>query len=374
MRTTPSKKHGSAPEKEDAAEFFRAPPGSKLVVATTVEEAIDALGKGPADGYVVLDAKTFRETVNAIRREGGADGPAGTSDRAMRFVPEHLDILFGELTRTQQIFLLQLLRKPGCLVPRGDMLAAIRGGDGTESRRTHSLNQVAHVLRKRLGRAGRCIETVHGVGFRWNRSLESGALSFGFLKVAGLAVMCTLAVVAGSLHFAFRDHGDGGWLAGMPFWSMRDLSPSYSVGEPSASVGYADGHSPWRAADGDEETWFESEGPARAGDWLAFRFPKPLERTAETASARRVEILFGRPGAVDPPLAPPCRVECSDDPFFAPDSWRPAGNVDPATGRFVLPFADLPAASVWSVRVVVAADADVPLCVREACIAPAPAE
>ena len=365
------------------------PPGTKVSTAMTVEEVIRLLESGPTEGVVVLDVNVFREASKTYLQRNRSEGD-GTSDKPPpRFTPEHLNILFGYLTYNEQTFLLTLLREPGAFVSREELFRAIRGGEGTEAHRTHSLNQTACVLRKKLGPkgAGRCIETVRSIGFRWNRDYEPPALSFGFWKVAGLAMLSALVVVAGILRFAPRDRPDdgdsfsatdGGVLASngapgpdntardAPNQAMRSFSELRSFGDPSVSVECAKGHSPWRSVDGLEDTWFESAAPARAGDWISFRFATPLERSAEPGRNRRIEILLGRPGSSSSPFAPPCRVECSADPSGSPDSWRPAGDVDPATGRYALDLEDLPISSVAAIRIVVTSDSDFPLAVREA--------
>ena len=191
-------------------------------------------------------------------------------------------------------------------------------------------------------------------------------------------MLSALVVVAGILRFAPRDRPDdgassssteGGALVSYdtpgpdatarnePVQAMRSFSELRSFGDPSASVECAKGHSPLRSVDGLEDTWFESAAPARAGDWISFRFPDSSDR------GRRIGIRLGRPDAVGP-SSPPCRVEWSSVPSAgASDAWFPLGDVDPATGLFA---ADLPASPVTAVRIVVTADSSLPLAVREA--------
>ena len=368
MRTKDSKKCRSAP----AGAPNR--PVADLPVLSTAEEVVRALENGPDEGLVVLDAGALREGVRILLRHSRAEEEGAAGEEPPRFTPKHLNVLFGNLTKSQQTFLLLLLREPGALVTRAEILGAIRGGDGDEVKRTHSVNQAAHVLRRRLGSAGRCIETVHGVGFRWNREREPRTLSFEFFKVAGLSMVSALALVAGVLWF-LRGPADGCAPALPPagpgtagtFQAMRAFWSSGSFGEPSASAAHAKGHSPWRSVDGSADTWFEGAAPARAGDWLAFRFPVPLDRSVASARGRRIEILLGRPDPSGAPVAPPCRVECSAGASgAAPETWIPLGSVEPSTGRFVVDAADLPVASVVAIRLVVTADSDLPLAVREA--------
>lgn len=370
MRTTPLKKRGSAPAGAGGGAATSGLPNvsvAGLPVLSTAEEVVRALESGPKEGLVVLDARALREGVRTFLRQGRAGEEGTPAEESPRFTPNHLNVLFGDLTRTQQTFLLLLLREPGALVTRTELLCAIRGGSGQEAVRTHSLNQIAHVLRRRLGRAGRCIETVRGVGFRWNRNREPRSLSSDLLKVAGLAVLSALAIVAGVNLHAPRERGrDEGSVSGNPFQAMRSPADIGAFGVPSSSVQFAKEHSPWRTVDGNEGTWFEGAGPARSGDWVSFRLPTPIKTGAAGEPVRRIEILCGRPGSDSATLAPPCRVECSADPIGAPDAWHPVGDVDPATGKFSMDVENLPLHSVSAIRIVVTADSDLPLVVREA--------
>ena len=90
------------------------------------------------------------------------------------------------------------------------------------------------------------------------------------------------------------------------------------------------------SVDGLKNTWFESAGPARTGDWLAFRIPDSSDGSAESDCGRRIEIRFGRPDAAVSPFAPPCRVEWSSDPSAgASSAWHPLGDVTSETELFV---------------------------------------
>lgn len=391
IRSGPASKPSVAEGKSEALAIV--PPGTKIARAKTVEEAVRTLEACPSEGVVVLDAKVLAEATKAFLRRNRIEDRGGSEEVVPVFTPKHLNILFGDLTYAQQTFLLCLLRDPGAFVSREELFRAIRGGTGQDKKdhRSHALNQIACDLRKILGPrgAGQCIETIHGTGFRWNRQKEPESLSFDFLKVAGLAMLSVFAVVAGVHRFAHAGHDepggagpfsttDGNALVSYdtpgpdatarnePVQAMRSLSELRSFGDPSASVECAKGHSPWRSVDGLEDTWFESAAPARAGDWISFRFATPLESSAEPGRNRRIEILLGRPSSSSSPFAPPCRVECSADPSGSPDSWRPAGDVDPATGRYALDLEDLPISSVAAIRIVVTSDSDFPLAVREA--------
>lgn len=368
-------------------------PGATVTMANTVEDAVRTLEEGPTEGFVILDATILREASKSFLRRNRIATRDMIDEVVPIFTPEHLNILFGDLTRAQQTFLLLLLRDPGAFVSRGELLRAIRGNNGKESR-SHSLNQLACVLRKKLGRngAGRCIETVHGTGFRWNREKESKALSFEFFKIADLAMLSALAIAAGINLYASRDSersggtdtssigddalastrvqsGTSGSVASAsdePFQAMRRFSNLDSFGKPFSSIQSAKGHSPWRMVAGNEGTWFEGGGPARAGDCVSFHLPTPINTGVAGEPVRRIEILCGPPDAVGPSSVPPCRVECSADLSEAPGSWHPVGAIDPATGQFSMDVENLPLHSVSAIRIVVTADSDLPLVVREA--------
>lgn len=344
---------------------------TKRPVISSVEEVLRIFEDEGQNGILSFDAKALHEGLKAFLDKNRAAGPEGSQPPV--FTARHLDILFGDLTRSQKIFLTLLLREPGRLVSREELASEMTGGTGNLTN-FHSLIQAAHLLRRRLGPAGRCIETISGVGFRWNRKKESKELSHKLFRVLGLSSLATLAVVAGLLRFS-RGSPDGGPPTSPPtgtgttgpFQAMRDFSSSGPFGEPSASVAHAKGHSPWRTVDGSADTWFEGVAPARAGDWLAFRFPAPFERSDSSAPVRRIEILFGRPESDGSRVAPPCRVECSAGASgAASETWIPLGNIEPSAGRFVVNASDLPVSSIVALRIVVTADSDFPLVVREA--------
>ena len=332
-------------------------------VVSSVEDLVRILEREPGDGFVLVGEKTLRDGLAALldrsrRGDDGADpGKSGIAQR-------DLERLFGDLTPACGTFLEKLLRTPGETVPRQELARAIAGGSGNLVR-FGSLRQNASRLRGLLGPAGRCIEAVWGRGYRWNRSKEPPELSRALVRFAGFALLLLLVAAAGVRRLAFRD-GEAR-PAGEPFRALLPAADPGLPGEPSASVGHVRGRSPRKAADGLAETWFESAGPARAGDWLMLRFAEPVEPSAETRTGRRIEILCGRPDAAGAPRVPPCRVECTAGvPGGPADPWLPLGEVDPETGRFSVPLAELPASPATAVRVVVAADSDAPFAVSEA--------
>lgn len=359
-RSAPAKGEPSRDGRMDGSASLPAVRGAPTVTST--EQLFRILENEDERGPFVVNAELLRAMEKAlVDKIRASAGPV--------FTPGHLSIVFGKLTPQQQLFLKTLLEAPGRSFSYQELTVAMLGGSGVHNN-YHSLNQAASVLRKRLGSAGCCIETVSGFGFRWNRDKEPKELTRKFLRLFGLSWLAVLAAVAGALLFSRGPEKGGGPTppfqgpgASGPFQAMRDFSASDSFGEPSASVAHAKGHSPWRTVDGASDTWFESAAPARKGDWISFRFPSPLDGS----SASRIGILFGRPDADVPPFAPPCRVECAAGVSGGgAETWVPIGDVDPASGRFVADVADLPLSSVEAVRIVVTADSDLPLVVREA--------
>jgi two-component system phosphate regulon response regulator PhoB len=70
-----------------------------------------------------------------------------------------------DLTYTEFHILYLLARRPGWVFTRGQIVAAVRGGDYHVTERAVDV-QIAG-LRKKLGRRGEDIETVRGVGYRY---------------------------------------------------------------------------------------------------------------------------------------------------------------------------------------------------------------
>jgi two-component system phosphate regulon response regulator PhoB len=70
-----------------------------------------------------------------------------------------------ELSHTEFKVLYLLARRPGWVYTRGQIVDAVHGGDSAVTERAVDVQIVG--LRRKLGGAGACIETVRGVGYRF---------------------------------------------------------------------------------------------------------------------------------------------------------------------------------------------------------------
>ncbi|MFH0825796.1 MAG: winged helix-turn-helix domain-containing protein, partial [Pseudomonadota bacterium] len=83
--------------------------------------------------------------------------------------PDRYEVLVQEqpvtLTATEFAILRFLARRPGRVYSRTQIIAAVRGEDYAVTDRAVDVTVVG--LRKKLGHAGRLIETIRGVGYRF---------------------------------------------------------------------------------------------------------------------------------------------------------------------------------------------------------------
>lgn len=127
-----------------------------------------------ADDYVT---KPFSPKVlvarirNVLRRRRKEDrAPPGViAIRELAIDPMRRQVLVGgrpvELTATEFALLAHLATQPGWVFTRGQLISAVKGADYPVTERSIDV-QIAG-LRKKLGHAGKEIETVHGVGYRF---------------------------------------------------------------------------------------------------------------------------------------------------------------------------------------------------------------
>ena len=127
-----------------------------------------------ADDYVT---KPFSPKVlvarirNVLRRRRKEDrAPPGViAIRELAIDPMRRQVLVGgrtvELTATEFALLAHLAAQPGWVFTRGQLINAVKGADYPVTERSIDV-QIAG-LRKKLGPAGKEIETVHGVGYRF---------------------------------------------------------------------------------------------------------------------------------------------------------------------------------------------------------------
>jgi two-component system phosphate regulon response regulator PhoB len=127
-----------------------------------------------ADDYVPkpFSPRVLLARVRAVlRRSAAVEEPNGgaVSLRGLSIVPGRQEAVADgtplDLTYTEFHILYLLARRPGWVFTRGQIVAAVRGGDYHVTERAVDV-QIAG-LRKKLGRRGEDIETVRGVGYRY---------------------------------------------------------------------------------------------------------------------------------------------------------------------------------------------------------------
>jgi two-component system, OmpR family, alkaline phosphatase synthesis response regulator PhoP len=131
---------------ELGAEDYVTKPFSPKVLAARVRAALRR--QRPASG---ADDKAVYEAHNLIIDPG-------------RF-EVRVDGISVDLTRTEFALLQFLSRRPGWVFTRSQIIDSIKGADYPVTDRSVDVQVVG--LRKKLGSAGKFIETVHGVGYRF---------------------------------------------------------------------------------------------------------------------------------------------------------------------------------------------------------------
>mgnify|MGYP000911889685 CR=1 FL=1 len=146
-----------------------------MVTALTQPENIVAGLDAGADDYItkpfdmdVLQARV-RAQLRAITAPVGA--PTGTLLRLEELAidPAKCRVTVGSdeivLTSTEYRILLALAQKPGHVFTRGQLIAGIQGENVHVTGRTIDTHIAG--LRKKLGEAGRLVETIRGIGYRF---------------------------------------------------------------------------------------------------------------------------------------------------------------------------------------------------------------
>lgn len=127
-----------------------------------------------ADDYVTkpFSPKILLARIKAVLRRKMADPPAGSEvvkihnllihpgRREVRVDDNPIDLTFTEFG-----ILSYLIRRPGWVFTRSQIVDAVRGSDYFVTDRSVDVQIVG--LRKKLGAAGKFIETVRGVGYRF---------------------------------------------------------------------------------------------------------------------------------------------------------------------------------------------------------------
>ena len=155
-----------------------------MVTARGEESDIVAGLEMGADDYIT---KPFSPRVlaarirNVLRRSGDAkeaDAKQEHLDRGrIRINVDRHEVVVDEqsvdLTLTEFQILVFLCERPGFVRTRDQIISAVHGELAILSKRTIDVHITA--LRRKLGDAGRCIETVRGVGYRFEERLGADA-------------------------------------------------------------------------------------------------------------------------------------------------------------------------------------------------------
>lgn len=359
--------------------------GARSVRLASLADA-DRLADGlPEDGCVLMDARTFRMAAAAlsgrIPSESGAI-PDTASERRLR-------LLLGDCSDLQRRLLFLLLDRPDQIVSRKDLCRSLFGGSG-KRRSYHALHQQVHLLRKRLGGASRCIRTHRLSGFEWSTRQDADGLGIRLRAalvpfVLALVAVLSVAVLAALLRLCSTYDAEPPAGGRTPLSASMDgpiPRPLSSGRLEEATVPGLPGHGADMALDWDDDTWYEGERPARAGDVLTVRIsPSVSVRRDNLYGYTGCRIRFGRPGET-PAAPPPVHVETTPvsrrreqaaekewkalgiDQTIPWPPWMRVGRFDPETGDLLIRCEEAEGQVVSRLRIVVDADCDGPLVVR----------
>jgi len=143
--------------------------GSEADIVTGLELGADDYITKPFSPRVLL-----ARIKAVIRRSGEKKSEDSTVVKIHNLTihPGRREVLVGEepviLTYTEFQVLYYLVRRPGWVFTRSQIVDAVRGDDYPVTDRSVDVQIVG--LRKKLGSAGRYIETVRGVGYRFKES------------------------------------------------------------------------------------------------------------------------------------------------------------------------------------------------------------
>lgn len=150
-----------------------------VMVTAKAEETDEVIGLSlGADDYVTkpFSVRVLLERIKALRRRRGGEAPTPddvttsqgvTIDRVRHRVTANGKVV--ELTRSEFNLLETLLRQPGRVFRRSELIDAALGEDTMVLERTIDVH--IRALRKKLGDDADVIETVRGVGYRF-RDIE----------------------------------------------------------------------------------------------------------------------------------------------------------------------------------------------------------
>lgn len=145
-----------------------------MVTARGDEEDVVAGLELGADDYVLkpFSPKVLAARIGAVLRRKAATGGKDAEDiktGSLEILPGRREVFVRgasvTLTYTEFNILLTLSRKPGWVFTRAQISEAVRGGSYHVTER--SVDVHIRALRKKLGVASDCLETVRGVGYRF---------------------------------------------------------------------------------------------------------------------------------------------------------------------------------------------------------------
>lgn len=137
------------------------------------EDIVKGLELG-ADDYVTkpFSPKILTARVEAVLRRGGMDEPdvaGNVKCGSLEIDPGRVEVTVSgepvDLTQSEFRILQYLAQRPGWVYTRAQLVEAIHGENYAVTDRTIDFQMVG--LRKKMGDAGKLIETVRGVGYRF---------------------------------------------------------------------------------------------------------------------------------------------------------------------------------------------------------------
>lgn len=150
------------------------------IVFTTAKGEEEDICKGlelGADDYIVkpFSVKILMARIESVLRRSKQILPTAKDyikSNGIEIYPERHEVLINgnklELTLTEFKLLHTLIRKPGCVFTRYQIVDAVHGSNHVVTDRSVDFQVVG--LRKKLGEIGDCIETVRGVGYRFKEN------------------------------------------------------------------------------------------------------------------------------------------------------------------------------------------------------------
>ncbi len=168
----------------EVAKFLKNNPETEsipIVMLTAKGEESDVITglELGADDYVIkpFSPKILLARIKAVLRRKGTEPPDGSEVVRIHNLLIHpgrrevrVDDNPVDLTFTEFGILSYLIRRPGWVFTRSQIVDAVRGSDYFVTDRSVDVQIVG--LRKKLGTAGKFIETVRGVGYRFKETKE----------------------------------------------------------------------------------------------------------------------------------------------------------------------------------------------------------